>query len=301
MSIRYILRIGALGQFPELEIDKARFERLGVSRSTLSHALAIEEKYEIIISNFLELERDATNASVSEMVRNHVEYKDFFDVRLALNIRLVNLLTAVRLYTDQLSSHICACMPNNDNAKNDTKQLFAAEYDSSFEYRFMEALRNHVQHSGTPVHRVSTGAKWTDLEDGLLEYSLYFGTQKKELLLDDGFKKQVLDEMPEEVNLRSTSRSYVEAISRIHKRAREKIDEIAESSRLELDRAIRDYMVVYEKEPIGLYAYEYKNEQKVSEVLVLTKWDDVRQELVKRNSELVNLRRRYVSSQALNK
>lgn len=301
MCNKYFLRIAALGRYPELEIDQERFGQLKTSRPVLSHALAIEEKYEIIISNFLELEREATNASISEMVRNRIEYKDFFDVRLALNIRLVNLLTSVRLYTDQLSSHICACIPQKDIIKTEVKCLFSTEYDSSFEYRFMEALRNYVQHSGIPVHRISTGAKWTELDDGLSEYSLYFGTQKKELLLDGGFKKLVLDEMPDEVNLRAATRIYIEAISRIHKQAREKIEEIVNTSRLYFDRAIRDYMVIYEKEPIGLYAYEYKGEEKTDEVLVLTKWDDVRRELVKRNSELVNLRKRYVSSQAHNK
>ncbi len=301
MSNKHILRIGALGRVPELEIDHARFEQLKASRPVLSHALAIEEKYEIIISNFLELEREATNASISEMVRNNIEYKDFFDVRLALNIRLVNLLTAVRLYTDQLSSHICACIPSDQSAKTAVKKLLSTEYDGSFEYRFMEALRNHVQHSGIPVHRFSTGSKWTDLDDGLLEFTLYFCAQKKELLLDGSFKKRVLNEMPDEVNLRSATRSYIEAISRVHKQAREKIEAVVDSARLCLDRATRDYMVVYEKEPIGLYAYEYHGEEKIDEVLILTKWDDVRRELVKRNRELVNLRKRYVSSQAHNK
>jgi hypothetical protein len=301
MSNKYILRIAALGRFPELEIDQARFWQLKTSRPVLSHALAIEEKYEIIISNFLELEREATNASISEMVRNDIEYKDFFDVRLALNIRLVNLLTSVRLYTDQLSSHICACIPQNENTKTEVKGFFSTEYDASFEYRFIEALRNYVQHSGIPVHRISKGAKWTELNDGLLEYSLFFCTQKKELLLDGGFKKQVLDEMPEEVNLRSATRIYIEAISRIHKQARQRIEGAVDTSRLNLDRAIQDYMVIYEKEPLGLYAYEYQGTEKTDEVLVLTKWDDVRRELVKRNGELVNLGRRYVSSQAHNK
>ena len=156
--------MAALGRFPELEIDQTRFEEIKASRPILLHALAIEEKYEIIISNFLELEREAINASVSEMVRNHIEYKDFFGVRLALNIRLVNLLTAVRLYTDQLASHICACIPSDNNLKAEVKSFFSTEYDASFEYRFMEALRNHVQHSGIPAHRISTGAKWTELE-----------------------------------------------------------------------------------------------------------------------------------------
>ena len=296
MNNKHIFRIGVLG-FPSLEIEQAQFEQLKSSRPVLSHALAIEEKYEIIISNFLELEREATNISISEMVRNHIEYKDFFAVRLALNIRLVNLLATVRLYTDQLSSHICVCFPSDENVKTEVKNLFSSEYDKSFEYRFMEALRNHVQHSGIPVHEVFMGGgKWTDPVDGLLEYSLCFYAQKKELLLDEGFKKQVLNEMPDKVNLRSATRIYIEAISRIHKQARDKIKTDVDSARLCLDRAIQDYMVVYEKEPVGLYAYEYHGEEKIDEVLVLTKWDDVRKELVKRNWELVNLSKRYVSS-----
>lgn len=301
MSTKYFLKIGAIGQFPELDIDQARFEKLKASKPVLSHALAIEEKYEIVISNFLELEKEAINISVVEMIRDNHEYKDFFDVRMILNIRLVNLLTAVRLYTDQLSSHISACIPFDKELETSIKSLFSTEYDANFEYRFMEALRNFVQHSGIPVHRISTGASWTDVKDGLLEYSLYFGARKKEFLLDDKFKKSVLNEMPDEVNLRTTTRVYIEAISKIHNNAREKIKLIVDSARLCFDEAIGDYMAAYEKKFVGLHAYAYQGNEKVDEVLILTDWDDVRKKLIKRNGMLVNLKKRYVSSQAHNK
>jgi hypothetical protein len=107
--------------------------------------------------------------------------------------------------------------------------------------------------------------------------------------------------MPEEVNLRSATRCYIEAISRIHKQAREKIESIVESSRLSLDRAIKDYMVIYNNKPNGLYVYAYRGEEMIDEVLILTEWDDIRRELAQRNSELVNLSKRYVTSQAHNK
>lgn len=301
MSNRYFLTIAAIGRFPERKIDQDRFIKLKSSKAALTHALAIEEKYEILISNYLDLEREAINASVSEMVRNHVEYSDFFDIRLALDIRLVNLLTAVRLYFDQLSSHICACVPNDENAKNTIRNFRSSEYDDHFEYRFMEALRNYVQHSGIPVHRISIGPNGNDLNDRLLEYSLCFVTQKKELLLDNCFKRKVLNEMPEEVNLWYATRIYIESISRIHNKARKLVEETVESSRQVLEEAINDYRQIYEKEFVGLYAYEYEDEQKHSEVSVLLEWDDVRKNLIKRNSELINLRKRYVTSQAHNK
>lgn len=302
MSNKYFLKVNAPGQVPELEIEGVRFEKLKNCRPVLTHALAIEEKYSIIISNFLELEREATNASISSMIQNNIEYKDFFNIRLTLNTCLVNLLTSVRLYTDQLSSHICACLPNKHDIKSKIKRAFSAEYDSRFEFRFMEALRNHVQHSGIPVHLVSTKREWTSFEEnGLLEFSLYFAAQRNELASDNGFKKQVLEEMPEQVDLKLASRIYIEAISSIHTHVRALIETEVEESRLLLDKAIQDYMVVYDREPLGLSAYEFQGEEKTDEILILTKWDDIRRELIKRNGKLTNLGKRYVSSKVHNK
>jgi len=167
MSNKYFLKINSINQNSELSIDQERFKQLQTSRSVLLHALAIEEKYEIIISNFLELEREAVNISISNIYRSHVECKNFFGIRLNLNIRLINLLTSARLYRDQLLSHICACIPDKVSTKEEVKTLFSTEYGSSFEYRFMEALRNYVQHEGLPVHFLSMNSEWTGLNDGL--------------------------------------------------------------------------------------------------------------------------------------
>lgn len=302
MSNRYFLRIGALGRFPELKIDHARFNKLKASLPVLTHALAIEEKYSIIINNFLALEREATNASVAEMAQSQMEYRDFFNVHLVLNTCLVNLLTSVRLYVDQLPRHVCACLPNDTDAESSTQALLSAEYDSRFEYRFMEALRNYVQHRDIPVHRISSGRKRTGEEDdSFIEISLYFCVQRKKLATDRRFNQKVFDEMPDEVNLKSATRVYVEAISNIHSEARSRIESEVESSRNMFDRAIRDYTVIHKKEQVGLYAYHYHGEEKVDEVSILTEWDDIRRELISRNGKLTNLGKCYVSSSAHNK
>ena len=295
------MKIDAIGKFPEIEIDEKRFLDLKLSRSILTEALAIEEKYEILISNYLELEKESLNASVSEMVRDNIEYSDFFDLRLALNIRLVNLLTSVRLYTNQLSSHTSKCVPNMENSKEVTKSFFSAEYDKNSDYRFMEALRNHMQHSSMPVHRISTGSKWTELENGLLEYSIYFATQKRYLVEDGGFKKKVLDEMPDEVNLRAASRSYVESISLIHEQARSLIRESVTNARTIIESAIDEYKEVYKESFVGLHAYAFDGKSKKEETPLFLNWDDIRIRLEKRNRKLINLRKRYATGQAHNK
>lgn len=113
--------------------------------------MAIEEKYELIISNYLELEKDSLSISSSNMLRRSYNYSDFFDVRSTFNRRIVNLLTSTKLYLDQIYQHVKVC---NLDLANIIKQKTNKEYDSVFEYRFMEALRNHVQHHGLAVHLI---------------------------------------------------------------------------------------------------------------------------------------------------
>jgi len=268
--MKYILRIGALGKFPEIDINSDRFLRLKSSRAILTEALAVEEKYEIVISNYLDLEKELINVSVSEMVRGCLEYADFFDVRLALNIRLVNLLTSVRLYKDHLvCHHLPACLPGESGIKECAEKIFSDEYKKNFDYRFMEALRNHVQHRGTAVHRVAPSSKWTDLDDGLLEYSLYFSAKKEYLLADSKVTKRdklVLNEMPDEVNLCSASRSCIESVSAIHNQVREVIQKSVTEARASIEAAINEYKSVYKDDFVGLHAYTFDGNKKIDEV-----------------------------------
>lgn len=296
MGNRYLLKIAAIGRFPELEIDRERFDRIKASMPILSHALSIEEKYEILIKNFLDLELESLNISATGLVRSSIGYNGFFNSRSALNVRIVNILTATRLYGDQLPGHVCACLSREK--KDEIKSIFSKEYDASFEYRFIEALRNYVQHSGIPIHKLTVGEKWTNGDDRQLECSVNCFAQRKELESDGGFKKQVLDEMPEEVGLLFALRVYVEAISRIHEQVRELIGKKVESSRIEIEKAISDYKVVFEKEPVGLHAHKYEEGKRIDSILITLKWDDVRLELVRRNGTLTNLRKMYVSSKS---
>jgi hypothetical protein len=109
--MKYLLRLRTLGQHPEIEIDQDRFFCLKRSKVVLDEALAFEEKYEMVIYNYLDLEKEVADVSLSSMVRSIHGYAGFFDARLSLNVRLVNLLTWVRVYTDQLAGHLSACLP----------------------------------------------------------------------------------------------------------------------------------------------------------------------------------------------
>ena len=201
--MKYFLRKDVLDDVPDIEISEEQYKIYKKSKVILDNCLDIEEKYEILISNYLELEKNILCANANFMVRNHIDYSDSFDLRLALNICLVNLLTSARLYVDQLHHHVKECLPHLEGAEQLSRNILAKEYDENPEYRFMEALRNHVQHRGMPVHWTYSGMRWTEIgKDGLLEYYLELAVIKSILEEDGGFKKQVLNECSDKVDLK---------------------------------------------------------------------------------------------------
>lgn len=296
-----MLRKYDLNDVPEIEISEETYATYKESRSVLVNCLAIEESYEILISNYLDLEKQILDATTVRMLRGYMGYSDSFAVQLALNIRLVNLLTSSRLYVDHLPQHVRECIPHNDKAKALVKSILKNEYDENYGYRFMDALRNSVQHCGLPVHWTSSGAEWTDLgkdglsEDSMLEYSMEFAAKKSSLEEDGGFKKAVLNESPDEVDLKATTRCYIESLSKAHNSVRELIQESVHKSRLKIEDAHSQYSKIYSGSLVGLCACKTDGERFTEMVLLMLDWDDVRVELQKRNRKLVNLKKWYVT------
>lgn len=295
--MRYLLRKAVINPVPEVEITAQEFTVLKAARGVLSNAFAIEEKYEIVISNFLELEKQLLDVAATNAVRDTNTYAEFFETRSLLNIRLVNLLTSTRLYLDQLPQHIDDCHLQDTKAISLVKARCSEEYDKHFEFRFMEALRNYVQHRGIPVHFVRQGARWTSLEDDrLMEFSIQIAAQRSYLEEDDKFKKTVLKEITGDVDLIAASRRYLESISAINEFVRKLLQEPTSFARAAIEAAHHRYSQVCSETLIGLCALEMENSQSIASIPLLLEWDDVRRQLQNRNRQLVNLSKRYVTS-----
>jgi hypothetical protein len=297
--MRHIIRIAVLGVVPELEISADEFSLLQLARRILSSAFAIEEKYEILVTNFLALETQVLDIAVTNVVRNMLTYSEFFETRSELNVRMVNLLTAARLYLDQLPQDIADCLPSNDTVASLVKKKCSEEYDKYFEYRFMEALRNHVQHRGIPIHFVKHHSRWTSHDDhGRMEFTVDIVAQRRYLEEDEKFKKSILEEVSGDVDLTATCRCYIESLSAINQFARDLIADSVRDARQTIEDAHNRYSELYSESLVGLTASVLEDGQETSTVPLLLDWDDVRLELQKRNSQLINLRKRYATGRA---
>lgn len=231
--MKYLLYKAVLDEAPEIEITEDEYEKLKEARSLLSSALAIEINYEILINNYLDFEKHLLNMSIDCLVRNDsLDYLGFFEVRLNMNIRLINLLTACRLYFDQLEHHTKNFAVYITDIAEQVEKLRSNEYDSNKEYRFIEALRNYVQHRGLPVHWILLNRRRTRSEDDhLLEYSIELASLRSYLEEDGKFKKKVLAELDEKIDIKVATRSYLDSISNVHKSVSYMISDRVSSSR----------------------------------------------------------------------
>lgn len=295
--MKYLLKIFVLGTTPEVVIGEGDYASLKNSRKILENAFAIEEKYGILISNYIDFEKQLLESINLSMIRDIEGYSDFFNTTHLMNIRVVNLLTASKLYLDQLQKHVRACATHLDNSNAIVKSLTATEYDKNPNYRFMEALRNHVQHSGLPIHNVSMGSRWTSFDDDrFLEFSISISSIKSILENDSTFKKATLNELADKVDIKIATRSYIESLSKIHEAVRTIINEPVEQARREIENAHGEYKKVYSLPTVALSACIKDDGQYFARVSLLLDWDDIRKELKKKNGQLINLSKRYSTS-----
>jgi hypothetical protein len=279
---------------PALEIEESEYLLLQRSRPILNAAFSFEENYDLLVCNYLELENASLTLTTESMARQQHEYQDLFEQRAELNRRVVNFLSAARLFVDQLPQRIEQC----GGHKKEIKAKLSVEYDASFEYRFMEALRNHVQHSGSAVHSLSIGGKWRQppRERTQTVFTLQAFAEKRFLMLDKTFKKPTLKECPDKVEVLIATRRYLESLSAVHDFARQHIDGDVTDARNAFSEAIKRYQEFSKATVIGLTAYASGARDPSKDVAVFLDWDEVRIKLSKRNRNLRNLSKSVISS-----
>lgn len=271
-------------------ITKEDFEKLRCAREILTDARTIEETYDILMSNFIEFESFLLINAVAAATRNEPLYDRVFQLRMDSTRLLINLLTSARMYVDQVPRLARDCGPKGNTWLTDIENLKSAEYKAHVEYRFMEALRNHVQHFGFPVHGTREGFGWTTLDDdGLLEVTIDITTFRSELSSNKKFKNSVLAELEDRVDLRHSTRKYVGSLGSIHEAVRNLTAESVTRSRKEIEGAHNRIGDSSPTTEVALEAIAKSDDGNVAAIPLLLVWDDQRKRLIRRNRTLSNL------------
>lgn len=221
-NLRYAMRYGV----KRVELTQADYELVKTARANLIVAMGIEEKYDIVLQNYLDYERALLTLTLEKMLVRGMDWSSFMDDRQLINWKLFNLLAAARLYCDQVKHNVVSIYGKGSAQFEGICQRFAQEYDGSLAYRVMEKLRNHVQHRSLPVHGVSYPARVR--KGRAVRFTVEAFLDLEDLRAEGKFSPSVLEEIEsrrgKNPNVTPFVREYAEALGRIHGWVRATID-----------------------------------------------------------------------------
>lgn len=285
MPTQYILEQFIVGPHLQLSISEERYKEIAHARNILSEALTFEQRYELLLGNFLAMELAFTEICLRTKVEPQHQYVDSAEILEKANRHVVNLLTAMRAYADQVVQDF-KCLELEPSFSEMAKSELRDAFSRSPEYRFMCSLRNHVQHKANAVHGFLAHDDGMKDANGWVE-TVQFYAKKLTLKTDKNFKPRVLDEQPEKIDIRRRARRSVQAIGEVHLALRNRSKDQVARARSVIELAIYDYKEAGAKSTIGLGARRVGDTS--ADITLLLDWDDVRLRLVDKNSSLPRL------------
>lgn len=298
----YNLRIWSLGHGAGIELTEPEYSAIVTAMHRIYIARDIEEKLDILLENFLEYERDLLSLSLSSSLFPPIDdYRVALETQL-INRRVVNLLSTARMYIDQVCHSVSQVLPPNSGL--DLRALFSTEYDNHLEYRVAESLRNYSQHRALPVHQVAWPSAWEEIdsESRRLRFGLVPSISIAELEAEGGFKASVLKELKgsekSHFSLTLILRRYVESLTTVHAQVRAAISEQAEKDHQVVQAALKRASQEIRENLVGLVVSKGTDSVHVTEHHFVNEKSWRRREfLVKKNSVLKNLSRRYAAAE----
>lgn len=225
--MRYGIANLVIGKNPFVRLTEKEFNEIKLAHRSLTEILYIEEKFNLVMENYAEYEKELLVLTTDAMIFTDISYSGFQAQKHTVNRRLVNLLTTCRLYRDQILHNLNVIYGEKSDLMKETEKQMSSEYDTHLEYRVMEALRNFVQHRDLPISQFSRYSEWVGEEpDDVLQFSVIPNIEVSKLREGETFKKPVLKELEalgEKFDIRPMVRVYMDSICRIQKFIRERV------------------------------------------------------------------------------
>jgi hypothetical protein len=246
--MKFVVSGSTLGGGPQVELDGRRFNEIKTAKATCVFALDIEEKFALLLDNFYEFEVELLKLAEAKVIWPDRDLAESMRERLSLDRRLVNLLTACRLYLDQTDHGISGLFGDSSTELIRIKKFKNDLYDRNYGYRVMEALRNYVQHAGLPVHAIKYNWKRiSDPEGDCFEHRIIPEMIIQSLEEDSNFNKTVLSELQsqgERADLRRPAREYISCLITLHDEIRGITDALIREKRKLYESAVAEFKAI---------------------------------------------------------
>lgn len=303
--MNYRLSNSTARQGAALELSRDEYDDFVASMRRLYLAKDIEEKLDLLLENYFEYEGELLNLGLRYSLFPRLDGLRMDEETQLLIRRTLNLLSAARMYRDQITHAVSQYFKSIGSRKVDVDSLFSVEYDQYLEYRIAEELRNHVQHRGLPLHMVSWPSAWEEMDspEQRMRFSVVPILSVDDLADEGDFKAKILRQMQasgtSSWHLTPILRRYVESLTRVHGSVRSLLSEQVdrdhqsllrsrERVKAELDVDVTEFVVVAIVNDCGIVVEQHYLSERF--------WER-RLALMRKNDGFQNLSLRYVSGE----
>lgn len=232
-----------LCNIPAREISDDQFLKIERAYNICLALLWVEEKFNIISGNYYELEQEFEenykyflDNQNSDPNCNRLFHKYGSEKIVVLNRKLNNLLSSIRLYQDQ-TFHELSKLEKQLSMNNLVKKFKSKThelYDNSLSYQLLELMRNHMQHQGLIVERITAIIPLFKRSVGS-ELLYFVETNHKRMRSIDKFNQKInlkneLETQGEWINLIALIREYYEQLIKLQNTFREITKEILDDA-----------------------------------------------------------------------
>lgn len=284
-------------------IFKDKFKELKHAKETIDSFQKFITDYQLVVESFRNLEEAKFKAEIGHVLNSKLSYKDFFKMRVFLGTPTISYLSSSRYFLDSLNKITKDTL--SEELYRSYSDLRSKIYEDSIGYRFIEALRNYSQHTDLPFHTTTyhnfledkNNPKSTNHVTAISLYAI-----KEKLLKDKKFKKEVLNDHPEKIDIILNIRYHLEGLYKQFDFLKDRFLAVGETSREILDNITSEMQTKTEKKIFKLDAFAAESDDTTIErVPIVTNWYEATKESMKELGNLTNLHKRYVTGKIIEK
>lgn len=283
-----------------IEILQADYEQTQKAKQNLVEVLDIEEKYNFIIENYKEFEQELLNIGVDQMLFFEHDWSSFIGKIHLINRRLINLLTACRLYLDQTQHALSQIFTDKSQLENFRKST-NEEFDNNLGYRLLEKLRNYTQHKSLPIYKLNLNRSRIDKDSDIFsKYTIIPYIEVARLKEDSIFKKIIaeLEPLGDYLDIKPFLRIYVECLSRIQDNLRENLSQNLREWEDNILKIRKTYQDKFTDDLLGLSIVKIDEDESIIEsVDIFDEMIKRRNWFVQKNRLLTNLGSRIITNE----
>lgn len=288
-----------------IEISENDFEKILKAKNIVIGLISIELKFNIIFECYRRLEIEMFEMAFDFSIKNDFSRKSNSELVIKLNQNLLSFLTAVRAYHDQRPQDLAVFSTAESPWADQANNVFHRIFNLIFEYRVMEALRNHAQHNRLPIEKFYTGANRNTTKKTVSEicYTLDPEINLIELSENNKLNKNTRDEITELgvewMDLKLALRRYVSGLAQGHDEVRKMLFDIFEDAKAVYTEYANRYKSRHASDDGAIFVMAYSEPEICKSIYLGADVIAEVDRMYKLHPSARNLERRYVSTEVV--